>query len=77
VSTFSGHKTELQFLISQRTAVTVANNSLTLTDVAENVDKIVAFLDIQSRKDTEAAAWIAKSGGEETVIRVSTINYFV
>jgi hypothetical protein len=34
------------------------------------IDKILAFIDVQSPKEKEVSAMIAKDGGEDTVINV-------
>lgn len=70
-SSFTDQKKELQFLTTQKTAVTVVEMSSNLNNVDVKIDKILAFMEVQSPKEKEVSAMIAKDGGEDAVINAS------
>jgi hypothetical protein len=67
---FSDQKSELQFLITQKSAVTVTQMQITLDNVSAKVDKIIGFLDTRSSKEEAAMRMIEKLGGENAIIGV-------
>ena len=73
-ASFTGQKKELHFLTMQKTAVTTVQMSGNLDNVAAKVDKIVAFLDVQTTKEKEVSAMIAKDGGVDAVIHVCIVS---
>jgi hypothetical protein len=72
-SGFTSQKKDLQFLTTQKTAVNVVEISKNLNTVDVKIDKILAFIEVQSPKEKEVSAMVAKDGGEEAVINASLL----
>jgi hypothetical protein len=72
-SGFTSQKKDLQFLTTQKTAVNVVEISKNLNTVDAKIDKILAFIEVQSPKEKEVSAMVANDGGEEAVINASLL----
>ncbi|KAG9093131.1 hypothetical protein FRC06_011654 [Ceratobasidium sp. 370] len=66
---FTDTKSELESLVSQRTAMTVHRTADTVDVVAANVSQLVAFMEIHTSREREAEALVKSKGGIEAVLK--------
>lgn len=69
-TSFSDHKADLLYLVTQKSTVGVTQMKGTLSDVSAKVDKIVDFLFTQSPKEQEVTDVVKQLGGETAVVKV-------
>ena len=69
--TFTDEKSELQFLITQKSAATVTAMKGNLDGVSKKMDRLVEFLEKKSPDEQKAMDIVARNGGEAAVIGVS------
>lgn len=69
--TFTDQKSELQFLITQKSAATVTAMKGSLDSMTKKMDKLVQFLDKKSPDEQKVADMVASHGGEAAVVGVS------
>jgi hypothetical protein len=68
---FTDQKSELQFLITQKSAATVTAMKGSLDSMTKKMDKLVQFLDKKSPDEQKVADMVASHGGEAAVVGVS------
>ncbi|KAK7061560.1 hypothetical protein R3P38DRAFT_3383739 [Favolaschia claudopus] len=65
---FEDHKRELRHLLITKTAATVTKMDTNVKDVSAKLDQVLAFINMQSRKEVWVESKIQELGGEELVV---------